>query len=125
MNILIVENDSLAAGILNAIVRKNGHRSKMASNGKKALLHAEKNIFDMAFVDCFLPDIEPDALIRSLHRLQPAMATVAMADRNFRELELKVRQQGIIYFMFKPFESVLLDLLLTHVGRRFELQKSC
>lgn len=120
LNILIVENDSITAGILNAMVRKNGHSGMMASNGQKALQHAEQSRFEMAFVDCFLPDIEPHSLIRNLHRLQPMMAIVAMAEQNFRELELKIRQQGIIYFMLKPFEGVLLDLLLTHVGRRFE-----
>ena len=59
-------------------------------------------------------------LIPHLKEAWPNIWIVTMTDYNTREVELKVREQGIVYYMAKPFEAMALKEILDHRSKKRE-----
>ncbi len=112
MNILVVEAD------IGEIIERWGHKVEKAGSGKEALQMFTKNMFDMVLLDIFLPDVKGYELIPQFKRLCPEIGIITMTGYNSRELEMKVREQGILYYMIKPFETKYLKSLLDHISQK-------
>ncbi|MCP3891365.1 MAG: response regulator, partial [Desulfobulbaceae bacterium] len=79
-------------------------------------LHALKNnSFDMILLDIMLPDYKGYDLIPKFKNIHPEIHIITMTGHNSRELELKVRSQGILYYMVKPIETKNFKLILDHI----------
>ena len=123
MNILIVENNFAVASVLVELIERWGHNVEKVTSGKGALKRFTQNTFDLVLLDIFPPDMEGCELISQLKNLNPESGIVAMTSYNTRELERKVREQGILYYMIKPFEMKELQSLLDHVSQKRAQQK--
>jgi DNA-binding response OmpR family regulator len=118
MNILVVEGDVSCAQLLGKTIIKWGHPVEKATSGKEALKRFNQKNFDLVLLNVFLPDMEGYELIAQLKELCPKIGIVTMTEHNSRELELKVRRQGILYYMIKPAETKHLKSLLDHVSKK-------
>jgi DNA-binding response OmpR family regulator len=78
----------------------------------------KRGVFELVLLEAFLPDVSGDLLIRQFKDIHPDAMIVAMTDNNSRELELRIREQGILYYMIKPLEVENLRSLLEHLTRK-------
>ncbi len=115
MKILVVEDDPQVASYITKRLASWGHHSNSAGTGKKALQIFSKNNFDLILSDIMLPDYKGYDLIPEFKSIRPKIRIITMTGHNSRELELKVRSQGILYYMVKPLEAKNLKLLLDHI----------
>jgi DNA-binding NtrC family response regulator len=118
MNILIVEGDFCCAQSIGEIIERWGHKVERSGSGYEALRRIKESPFDLVLLDIFLPDVEGYELISQFKKLCPDIGIVTMTGYNSRELELQVRQQGILYYMIKPFETQHLRSLLAHISQK-------
>ena len=70
-----------------------------------------KEIEDYNEVDC-------KVMMEIVKYLQPDIGIVTMTDYNSRELELAVRQTGIIYYMIKSVDKKVLKIILDHISNK-------
>ena len=122
MKILIVEDDSQITSYITKILDRWGYSSQSAPTGKEALQIFSKKNFDLILLDIMLPDYEGYDLIPKFKNIQAEVNIVTMAGHNSRELEKKVRDQGIIYYMVKPIETKNFKLLLAHIKKKYNRQ---
>jgi len=119
MNILLVEDNEPMGKTLSEILLAWGHHVRWVKIGKDALLEARRNSYDLILLDISLPDIQGYELIPSFNALQPEVGIVTMTGHNSMDLEVKVRKEGIVYYMIKPFDLRILKDILKHVsGKR-------
>ena len=118
MNILLVEDDDFVARPISEIVVRWGHHIQWSHTGKGALEKMRRTPFDLILLDIFLPDVHGHELIHALKEIRPQVGIVTMTGNNSRELESKVRKEGIIYYMIKPFQMTILKEILDHVSKR-------
>lgn len=118
MNILIVDDDDAVARFIGSFVEKLGHCAEKASNGQEALTMFNENKFDLVLLDILLPDIKGYELIPEFKKLHPDVGVVTMTGYNSRDLERRVRRQGIMYYMIKPFEPESLKSVLNHISKK-------
>jgi len=123
VNVLVVEDDDSNAEPIAGIIKAWDHRVEVSGTGKDALEKVRKKDFDLVLLDIFLPDIQGYELIPQFKKLCPEIGIVTMTGYNSRELEMKVREQGILYYMIKPFEMKDLQSLLDHVSQKRAQQK--
>ncbi len=115
MKILIVEDEPQSIHYITKILHKWGHSSEPATTGKMALNTLKKSSFDMILLDIVLPDYKGYDLIPKFKNIHPEIHIITMTGHNSRELELKVRNQGILYYMVKPIETKNFKLILDHI----------
>lgn len=118
MNVLVAEKDPFVAAGVEKIIEELGHSVEQANTGEDALERCIRVEFAVSFLDIFLPDVQGGLLIPMLKRLQPQMGIVTMTDRNSRDLEWKIRQLGILYYMTKPVNSEELTSIVKHMSNK-------
>ncbi len=118
MVILMVEDSKPLGQTLWEVMEHWGYDVRWALTGEDALGEVRRAPFDLIILDISLPDIQGHELIPSLKSIQPETGIVTMTGHNSRELEAKVRREGILYYMVKPFELKMLKEILDHVSSR-------
>lgn len=118
MNILIVDSDLSMADKIARHLKVWGHYSERHSVGKKALARVRDKLFDLVLLEVLLPDMQASELIPQIKQIRPDVRIITMTGYNSRELELKIRRQGILYYMIKPFEESYLKSILDYISSK-------
>jgi DNA-binding NtrC family response regulator len=118
MDILIVEDDASVAEIAQEALESWGHNVERSGTGKSALDKVKKKMYDLVLLDIFLPDIKGYELIPKFKKEWPEIRIITMTGYNSRELEMEVRKQGIIYYMIKPFDAMVLKEIVDHIAKK-------
>ncbi len=117
MNILIVEDDFLYRDTLVRMVQEWGHAVIATETGLAALEAAAAVQFDLVLMDVFLPDTTAMDLIPRLRSFRPDANVITLTGQSSRELELRLRETGITYYMAKPVQPSELKSILDHMCR--------
>ncbi len=125
MDILIVDDDIAVASALSGTVERLNHNVETASTGKDALKKLKQKKFHLMLLDIFLPDCMGYEFIPKFKEIWAGLGIVTMTGYNSRELERRVRQQGLIYYMLKPINTKELKEVINHLSKkkRKELRK--
>jgi DNA-binding response OmpR family regulator len=118
MNVLIIEDDVSATRIITEIVAGQNHRVETVHTGKDALKKVLQKKFDLVLLDICLPDCMGYELIPQLKAKWHDIGIVTMTGYNSKELELKVRQNGIAYYLIKPFSVKEIKEILDHTIKK-------
>ena len=118
MKILIVEDEILQAEILTRMLRSWEHEVVSVDGGQQALDRLERDAPDLILLDVFLPDTTAMELIPQLKAIQPDARIITLTGYSNRELERKLRELGISYYMAKPFQRDELHSILVHLSGR-------
>ena len=102
MKILIIEDTKQVARLLELAIKKWGHQVTIAKTGKTALAIIQQEMFDLILLDIFLPDTVAYELIPKLKQEWSGMDIITMTGHSSKDVETKVRQQGILYYLVKP-----------------------
>jgi DNA-binding response OmpR family regulator len=118
MKVLVIEKDDSLAGLLKALLASWGHEARLCSKGKEAVQIFRARHYDLVLMEVLLPDMNGDELISRLKEFSPGARIVAMTGNNSREMEARIRERGILYYMVKPFETENFRSLLEHLTNR-------
>ena len=118
MEVLVIEKDLIAANHIKDMIKEWGHRTEIFSDSKKALARITESFFELVLLDMFLPDVRGYELIPKIKELKPDLDIITMTNLNSRELELKARKLGIVFYLIKPFETKYLKSLIDHISRK-------
>jgi two-component system, OmpR family, response regulator len=119
--ILVVEDDSEAAGQLMEELSSSGYQADLAANGKEALLLGSANDYAVITIDRMLPDIDGIAVMRQLRErgnTAPFLIISALGEVDDRVRGLRA---GGDDYLVKPFSFVELLARIEALGRRSEV----
>ena len=115
---VLVVDDEQTGNVLGKTVEQLGHETIVAECYKEALQKIAETNFDLVLWDITLSNGNGIDLIREIRRSAGDVNIVAMTGHNSCETEQRVRVQGIIYYMIKPFELDELRSIINHLARR-------
>ena len=120
MNILIVEDEISVAGVIKENIEAFGYSVEIANTGRDALKKVKRKRFELMLLDIYLPDCMGHELIPKFKEARPDMGIITITGYNSRELELEVRQKGIIFYMVKPFNLTEMKEILSYYSKKRE-----
>jgi len=118
MRVLVGEDDPRTVRTIIEVLETRGCEVDLEPTAQGCIERAERESFDIVFLDLSLPDVptaESDEVIRQLKMANPKLNIIAMTANTTRELERRIRRQGILFYLTKPVVRALLDDLLLHV----------
>lgn len=118
MDVLVVEDDVAVTKMIAKSIEGHEHRVETVCTGKEALAKVMQKKFDLVLLDIMLPDCMGYELIPQFKARWHDIGIVTMTGYNSQELELKVRQQGITYYMLKPFNMKDIKDILDHISKK-------
>ena len=118
MNVLVAEKDPVVGSHLVELINGWGYHAKSAESGEATLNLAADTAFDLVLLDTALPDMGTRELITSLKDLSPDPGIVTMTESHQNGFEEDIRTLGIIYYMLKPINELVLKDILDHISRK-------
>lgn len=118
MKVLITDDETLHREMLGMMVAGWGHTAVQAASGEQAIERAQAEPFDLFLLDVFLPDMTALELIPLIKALQPDARIITLTGQSSRDLERRLRELGITYYMAKPFQREELQSIVSHLAGR-------
>jgi CheY-like chemotaxis protein len=116
--ILVVDDEESMCFLMHRLLTKAGYEVTVAHNGQTALAAARKTIFDVAFLDIVLGDIDGVEVFRQLRIFSPTTRAVFLSgDPSIDEVRKTVRDEGADGFITKPFDIYEIQDLVTYILR--------
>lgn len=103
-NILVVENNQCIVDLLEEILVSGGHQVSTTQSGVQASQLFKKRLFDMAFIDLGLPDIDGLTLIRELKNSNNPTIPVVISGRSDIDAAVESFRAGARDYILKPFD---------------------
>jgi PAS domain S-box-containing protein len=128
LQILVAEDNELSAQVLEQSLVRQGHRVRLASNGREALALAEQGGFDLLLLDVHMPELNGFQVVQAVREREltagghlPIIASTARSRKEDRERCLAA---GMDDFLTKPIRRTDLlasidRVLRTHASRSF------
>lgn len=88
------------------------HGVEIAETSKEGLKKFRQKQYELVLVDISMPESGWDETITQLKKERPDIGIITMTGSSCPDLEKKVRQKGIIYYLITPFETKDLKLIL-------------
>ena len=120
MQILIVDDEAPIINILLKRIDRWGYDALSAQNGTEALKLIKAQPIDLILLDVYLKETSAIELIPKIKKIKPFINIITMTGQSSRQLELKIRSSGILYYMEKPIEIDNLKLILAHINNKID-----
>lgn len=118
MRILVAEPDRRMGNLIKRNLRLWGHEMEIAETGKGATEAFLQRWFDLVLLDLNMPDMSGEVVISCMKKICLNAKLVVMTEKNSRELEARIRKQGILYYMIKPLEWEGLRVMIEHIAKK-------
>ena len=124
VKILTIGPDVVDEDCTRQITKTWGHQLEKAKTGEEALKNWLDKDFDLILLNVLLPDGKGYELIPEVRRKWPNCQIIAVTDENSRQLESKVRKEGVAYYMIRPFDNGNLESIIVHLSQNQEILRN-
>lgn len=122
MKILLVEDDSLLSELLREYLQKLNHETvNICSTGQAALISVGREIYDCAFIDVMLPDMNGLELLEQIRNENLVLPVVMMSGYPTMDFTIEAMRKGASDFLAKPFGLADMALTLERVTKERKL----
>ncbi|MEM1441531.1 MAG: response regulator [Verrucomicrobiota bacterium] len=116
--VLVVDDDPALQTLFKQFLKKAGFGRIVVGTGAEALTYAEKQRFDLVFLDLKLPDIPGDELYAKLKGLYPDLPIVIITGYPDSEILTKILASGPVTVIKKPIEYDQLNRTVKILGHK-------
>ncbi len=113
LHILVAEDNELSAQVLEQSLVRQGHRVRLASNGREVLALAEQGGFDLLLLDVHMPELDGFQVVRAVRERELTagghLPVIALTARSRKEDRERCLAAGMDDFQTKPIRPA--DLL--------------
>jgi two-component system sensor histidine kinase RpfC len=115
INILLAEDNAIAAKVLSTLLLQHGHSVHVVKDGLEALEALQKNNYHLAFIDLRMPRMDGIELARHYREKEPAdkhLPLYALTANTAEDTMQNCLQAGMDGFLNKPVEQEELDAIV-------------
>ncbi len=116
LNILIVDDENNIRRTLSVCLESRGHRVIAVSNATDAVSEADRQVFDLAFVDLRLGTSSGLDLIPALHAKCPWVKIVVITAYASVDSAVQAMRLGAVDYIAKPFTPEHVDLVAGRIS---------
>jgi DNA-binding response OmpR family regulator len=121
MRILIVEDETNLASVIERGLKGQGYQAFIAESGEDALLLVRTEPVDLVLLDIGLPDRDGHAVLADLRRLRRDLPVIMVTARDDIPSKIGALDQGADDYITKPFNF---DELLARIRARLRADRT-
>jgi len=118
--ILLIEDDSDLAAVIQDALEAGGYEVTLARDGSAGFALARKNCYDALLTDFQLPGQDGLDIVRQLHEEKPHLPMILMTAHHSTDVAIQATRRGAWDYLMKPFP---LDIMLRLIGRAVECSR--
>ena len=116
--VLVVDDDEDLQTTFKQFLKEAGFGRIVVGTGEKAISYAEKQKFDLVFLDLQLPDMSGDEVYLRLKELHPDLPIVIITGYPNSSMLSKILQNGPVTVVKKPIEFEQLIRMVKELGHK-------
>ena len=116
--VLVIDDDPALQTLFKQFLKKAGFGRVVVGSGAEAIAFAEKQDFDLVFLDLKLPDISGDELYVKLKSMHPELPIVIITGYPDSEILSKILSIGPVTVIKKPIEFEQLNRTVKILGHK-------
>lgn len=120
-NLLIVDDEQSYRQLLSLVFQDEGHKIRVANNGREALIELKKEPADVIISDVRMPDMDGIDMLRELRETMPDVGVIFMTAHASVESAREAFKLGADDFIQKPFDVEELKLIVKKTLEKQEL----
>jgi CheY-like chemotaxis protein/HPt (histidine-containing phosphotransfer) domain-containing protein len=125
LHVIVAEDNELSAQVLERSLVRQGHRVRLASNGREVLALVEQGGFDLLLLDVHMPELDGFQVVKAIREWESSggehLPIIALTARSRKEDRERCLAAGMDDFQTKPIRPAE---LLAAVGRVLETHSS-
>lgn len=121
-NILIVDDEKGIRDGLKLFLKREGHLTFTAEDGKEALEILEKNDIDLVISDLRMPHINGDELLAFIKKDYPGVKVIILTGHGTVENAVEAMRNGAYDFLIKPLNLEKLGLIVKRALSQRQLE---
>ncbi|NIQ37161.1 MAG: response regulator [Proteobacteria bacterium] len=102
--ILVVDDELSMREFLEIMLTKEGYQVRTATDGRKALALAEKELFDLAILDIRMPKMDGIETLVGLKEISPETVALMITAYASTDTAVQAMKQGAYDYITKPFK---------------------
>lgn len=119
--ILVVDDDESVRKTFTAILEENGYVVDTAECGKEAIEKSNKNFYNAALIDIWLPDMEGTELLTAIKETTPKMVKIIITGYPALQNAIEAVNKGADAYVLKPPKmKEVLSTLKEHLQKQKE-----
>jgi two-component system OmpR family response regulator len=124
VRIFLVEDDLSFGSVLKSYLELNDYNVEWVDDGKYALEHFRKGIFDICILDIMLPHVDGYTIAGEIRKMNPSVPVVFLTAKKLKEDVLKGYGVGGDDYITKPFDTDILLVKIKAIISRRDLNDS-
>lgn len=121
--ILVADDEKSMREFLDIMLKKEGYRVTLASNGEEVIKLIEKDIFDLALVDLRMPKQDGLSVLKRIKTVSPETIVIVITAYASADTAIKAMKEGAYDYITKPFKIDEMKLVIQNALEKRRLQK--
>jgi DNA-binding response OmpR family regulator len=124
VRIFLVEDDLSFGSVLKSYLELNDYQVEWVDDGKYAVDHFRRSVFDICILDVMLPHVDGFTIASEIRKINPAVPIVFLTAKKLKEDVLKGYGAGGDDYITKPFDTDILLAKIKAIIQRRDLHDS-
>lgn len=121
--ILVADDEKSMREFLDIMLKKEGYKVTLASNGEEVMKLVEKDIFDLALVDIRMPRQDGISALKRIKSISPETVVIVITAYASADTAIKAMKEGAYDYITKPFKIDEIKLIIQNALEKKHLQK--
>ncbi len=121
--ILVADDEQSMREFLDIMLKKEGYRVSLASNGEEVAKLVENDLFDLVLLDIRMPKLDGISALRKIKASTPETIVVMITAYASADTAIKAMKEGAYDYITKPFKVEEIKLIIKNALEKKNLQK--
>ena len=121
--ILVADDEKSMREFLEIMLKKEGYRVSLASNGEEVLKLLEKDVVDLVLLDIRMPKMDGIAALKKIKALSAETVVIMITAYASADTAIKAMKEGAYDYITKPFKIEEIKLIIKNALEKKSLQK--
>ena len=121
--ILVADDEQSMREFLDIMLKKEGYKVSLASNGEEAVKVVENDLFDLILLDIRMPKLDGISALKKIKANSPETIVIMITAYASADTAIKAMKEGAYDYITKPFKVEEIKLIIKNALEKKNLQK--
>jgi two-component system response regulator PilR (NtrC family) len=121
--ILVADDEQSMREFLDIMLKKEGYKVSLASNGEEVAKLVDNDLFDLVLLDIRMPRLDGISALKKIKAVAPETVVIMITAYASADTAIKAMKEGAYDYITKPFKVEEIKLIIKNALEKKNLQK--
>jgi two-component system response regulator PilR (NtrC family) len=121
--ILVADDEQSMREFLDIMLKKEGYKVSLASNGEEVVKTVDNDLFDLVLLDIRMPKLDGISALKRIKAISPETIVIMITAYASADTAIKAMKEGAYDYITKPFKVEEIKLIIKNALEKKNLQK--